>query len=163
MKKYLTHPSRVDHLAIAVIDLEEAVQTYVNTLGFELIDRKEAAAGDFGMRSVELCCGGFTVVLIQGVGEESQVSRFVKHYGAGVQHVAIEVEDLNGVVEELTDSGVEFSTGIIVGDSLKQIFTVRDKNSGVMFELIERMDADSVFEKNNVAELFDQLQNSGHF
>ena len=128
MKKYLDHNTRIDHIAIAVVDIDEALFLYEEILGFELLNRREVEGKFSGMKAAELCAGGFSIVLIQGTNPASQVSRFIAEYGPGVQHVAIDVDDIEGVSERLKSSGVEFSTDLINGDSLIQIFTKRDKN-----------------------------------
>jgi len=57
--------------------------------------------------------GPITVVLLQGTTPESQVSKYVEHYGPGVQHIAVAVEDLPTLAEELKAAGVEFDTNVI--------------------------------------------------
>jgi methylmalonyl-CoA/ethylmalonyl-CoA epimerase len=158
MKKYLDHNTRIDHIAIAVVDIDEALFLYEEILGFELLNRREVEGKFSGMKAAELCAGGFSIVLIQGTNPASQVSRFIAEYGPGVQHVAIDVDDIEGVSERLKSSGVEFSTDLINGDSLIQIFTKRDKNSGMMFELIKRIKSKEGFEAQNIQSLFEQLE-----
>jgi len=112
------------------------------------------------MKAAELCAGGFSIVLIQGTSPSSQVSRFIAEYGPGVQHVAIDVDDIERVSQKLKSSGVEFSTDLINGQNLIQIFTKRDKNSGMMFELIKRVKSKEGFEVQNIQSLFEQLEAS---
>lgn len=160
MKKYLGHNTRIDHIAIAVKDLDEALLLYEYILGFELVNRREVKGKISGMKSAELCAGGFSIVLIQGTDPESQVSRYVDKYGPGVQHVAIDVDDIEGVTKKLKASGLEFATDIIRGENLIQIFTQRDKNCGMMFELIKRVKSVEGFEADNIKNLFEQLEAS---
>ena len=58
---------------------------------------------------------------------------------------------------------MEFATNIINGKSLMQIFTKRNPNCGMMFEFIKKLNCDSEFEKNNIQELFQQLEASGAY
>ncbi|MEI5640048.1 MULTISPECIES: VOC family protein [unclassified Pseudoalteromonas] len=163
MKYILDHTSRIDHLAIAVIDLDKAIDFYCGILGFELLKRREIEGKFSGMLAAELCGNGFNVVLVQGTNEASQVSRFINEYGPGVQHVAIEVENLEETRYRLLDLGLAFSTDVIFGDQLKQIFTLRDKNSGTMFEFIEKKEQTSQFEKTSIQNLFEQLEHAGAY
>ncbi|WDE09218.1 VOC family protein [Thalassomonas viridans] len=158
MKKYLGHDARIDHVAIAVTDLQEALFLYRDILGFELLNQREIKGEFSGMISAELCAGGFSIVLVQGTEPKSQVSRFIEKYGPGVQHVAIATEDIENVTDKLKASGMEFSTDIIRGENLIQIFTKRDGNSGVMFELIKRTKSTEGFDANNIQSLFEQLE-----
>ena len=163
MNKYLGSNTRVDHVAIAVRDIDQAVFLYEDIFGFELLKRREIEGKFSGMKSAELNAGGFSVVLVQGTSPESQVSRYVEEYGPGVQHVAIEVDDIEKISETLKASGVEFSTNLIRGDGLIQIFTKREKNSGMMFEFINRSENTEGFQKNNIQQLFEQLEHSDNY
>lgn len=157
MKKFVGDKARVDHIAIAVKDLEAAIKRYQDVYGFELIQRREVSGQYSGMVSAELDAGGFKIVLIQGTDPESQVSRYVRNYGPGVQHIAVSVDDVAGLKDSMTDSGVDFATDVIRSDGLVQIFTRREENCGMMFEFIERRDHDG-FEQTNIQSLFEQLE-----
>ncbi len=158
MKKILGVNSRVDHVAIAVRDMEEAVTMYRDVLGFEVVQRREVTGASTGMISTELNAGGFSIVLIQGTDPLSQVTRYVNEYGPGVQHLAVEVDNVEQLSDRLRASGVKFATDVIRGTGLIQIFTKRDPNSGMMFEFIERVADDGQFEQASVQKLFDQLE-----
>jgi methylmalonyl-CoA/ethylmalonyl-CoA epimerase len=152
----------VDHLAIAVVDLEAAVALYTGRLGFVETERRSTAGVKTGMDSVVLEGGGLKIVLLKGTSEESQVTRYVREYGPGVQHVAFRVEGIEDVVADLKDRGFRFDTDVIVSPGLKQIFSQRDPVSGMMFELIERTGAEG-FSDANVQKLFETLEKKGSF
>ncbi len=152
----------IDHLAIAVIDLEKAIKLYVDIFGFTLQRKREIRGKFSGMISAELDAGSFSIVLVQGTSPDSQISRYIKEYGSGVQHVAIVVDDLDKVAGKIAAKGMQFATDIITGDGLRQIFTKRDENTGMMFEFIERKDV-SGFQKKNIQNLFNQLEQSNAF
>ncbi len=146
----------IDHVAIAVLDLEESIHFYEKALGFAVTERRKTEGKHSAMVSAVLKAGPITVVLLQGTTPESQVSRYVEHYGPGVQHIAIGVTNLPQLVEELKASGVAFDTTIIEGSGLRQIFTKRDPGSGMMYEIIERLGGD--FSDESVQNLFNQLE-----
>lgn len=148
---------RIDHIAIAVNDLNAAIFYYRNILGFELTEQRETKGNKSGMLSAVMSSSGFNIVLVQGTEPESQVSRYIDAYGMGVQHVAFEVDAIEVVIDELEKRGIVFATGIISSPGLKQIFSERDSSSGMMIELIERCDHNG-FEDKSVQELFDQLE-----
>ncbi len=158
-KKFSSCYGAIDHLAIAVKDLPSAITLYENVFGFKLREQREIKGKFSGMKSAELDAGGFSIVLIQGTEPESQVTRYIKEFGSGVQHVAIRVDNLETVAKALADSGVKFATDIIKGDGLTQIFTKREENTGMMFEFIERR-AVAGFEEKNIQTLFNQLEES---
>lgn len=158
MAKYSTV---IDHVAIAVRDLEESIVFYEKALGFQVTERRKTEGKHSAMVSAVMKAGTITVVLLQGTTPDSQVTRYVEHYGPGVQHLAIAVKDLPQLVDELRVSGVEFDTTIIEGGGLRQIFTKRDPGSGMMYEIIERLGGD--FSDESVQNLFNQLEDHDSF
>jgi methylmalonyl-CoA epimerase len=158
MKKYLGNNTRVDHVAIAVRDIDEALFLYQDIFGFELLKRREVAGAFSGMKSAELDAGGFSIVLVQGTDPTSQVSRYIDEYGPGVQHIGIQVDDVEALTNLLAESGVQFATSVIRGEGLIQVFTKREGNTGMMFEFIQRIRNADGFEKANIENLFAQLE-----
>ncbi|MBX3713996.1 MAG: VOC family protein [Lysobacter sp.] len=148
---------RIDHLAIAVQDLEEAILFYRDTLKLPLVERRETMGKYSGMRSAVMSAGNFQIVLIEGTSPESQVSRYVNEYGPGVQHVAFEVENIDETHRDLARNGLEFSTSVLDAPGLRQTFSKRDKVSGMMFELIERT-GETGFKEANINRLFEELE-----
>ena len=153
LSKYATS---VDHVAIAVQNLEESIKLYTDVMGFELKERRRTEGKHTAMISAVLKAGPVTVVLLQGTSPDSQVSRFVENFGPGVQHVALGVQNLPEMAEELKEAGMEFDTTVIQSPGLRQIFSKRDPGSGMMFEFIERMGGD--FSDQSVQQLFEQLE-----
>lgn len=152
----------VDHLAVAVDDLEAAVAFYRDQLGFTEMERRVTEGKKTGMVSAVMKAGELKVVLLKGTSEESQVSRYVQEYGPGVQHVAFAVEGIEHVVADLKERGLPFDTGVIESPGLKQAFSKRDPVSGMMFELIERTGEEG-FVDNNVKKLFEALEENDSF
>jgi 4-hydroxyphenylpyruvate dioxygenase-like putative hemolysin len=149
---------RIDHIAIAVVDLEQAIIFYTSILGFNLVRRLEIKGKRTGMLSAELEVNNIKFVLCQGTEPESQVSLLIQHHGPCVAHIALEVDDIHATVAELKKKGLSFDTSVIgTGTALEQAFSSRDKNSGVSFEFIKR-DNEKGFLQSNVQELFDQLE-----
>ena len=152
----------VDHLAIAVDDLEGAVHFYTSNLGFVEVERRRTEGKKTGMDSVVLKGGDLKIVLLKGTTPESQVTRYVEEYGPGVQHVAFRVQGLEEVFTDLKERGLSFDTGVIEAPGLKQAFSSRDPVSGMMFELIERTGEEG-FSDANVKKLFESLEQKDSF
>jgi len=151
----------VDHIAIAVNDLEQSIEFYSKVLGFQLHERRRTEGKTTAMVSAVMKAGPITVVLLQGSTPDSQVSKYVEHYGPGVQHIAVAVENLPEMAEELKGAGMEFDTNVISSPGLRQIFSARDPGSGMMYEFIERMGGD--FSDESVKSLFEQLEKKDAF
>jgi len=153
--------TEIDHIAIAVRDLEQSIAFFTNVLGFELRERRKTEGKQTAMISAVLKAGPVTFVLLEGTTPESQVSKFIEHYGPGVQHIALGVKDLPRAAADLRDAGLEFDTSVIESPGLRQIFTHRDGGSGLMVEFIERMGGD--FSDQSVQQLFEQLEQKSSF
>lgn len=147
----------IDHVAIAVHSLPDAIEHFRNSFGFEVIEEREVAGEFSGMETAVLTAGGVKFVLVQGTSPASNVSRFIEHYGPGVQHVAIRVDQAEAVLGDLRARGCDLLTDIIHADGLDQIFTRRDANSGMQVELISRSQNEG-FSDNNVRELFEAME-----
>jgi len=156
--KYATD---IDHVAIAVHDLEKSIAFFTSVLGFELKERRKTEGQKTAMVSAVLKAGPLTFVLLQGTSPESQVTKFIDHYGPGVQHIAVGVQDLPRAAEELKAAGLAFDTSVIESPGLRQIFTHRDEGSGLMIEFIERRGGD--FSDQSVQSLFEQLEKKDTF
>ena len=148
---------KIDHIAIAVRNLEDGIFFFTNVLGFNLIRRRRISGQRTGMISAEMEHNNIKFVLCQGTEPESQVSRLIENFGPGVAHIALAVDDVESAAHDLTHQGMEFDTTVINGSGLKQIFSTRDYNSGLSFEFIERQGEEGFLEEN-VQELFAQLE-----
>jgi methylmalonyl-CoA epimerase len=156
------HLVGIDHIAVAVTSLDAAERWFCDVLGFQCVERRVLEGKRSGMRSVVMKLGPVVLVLIQGTNPESQVSRFVQRYGQGVQHIALQVHDIEPLVVALRHRGLEFSTTLVEGPDLRQAFTRRNEDTGLMLELIERGQF-SGFSDENVQSLFAQLEASDDF
>jgi chorismate mutase-like protein len=152
----------IDHVAIAVRDLDAAIAHYGDVLGFTLQERRQISGRISGMDSAVMEAGGVKFVLVQGDSPESNVSRYIEAYGPGVQHVAIEVPDPQEAIDDLRARGADLLTGIIHGPGLDQIFTKREPNSGIQLEIIARAENDG-FDPANVQELFEAMERENVF
>jgi methylmalonyl-CoA/ethylmalonyl-CoA epimerase len=95
----------VHHVAFAVEDLDQAVETYSNLLGarIELRGRLE----EQGVEAAYLRIGTGRVELVSALGEDTPVGRFLAKRGPGMHHVAFEVDDVTSAAGELASSGAE--------------------------------------------------------
>jgi 4-hydroxyphenylpyruvate dioxygenase-like putative hemolysin len=142
----------IDHVAVAVSDLEQALRWYTDVLGFRLLERRATRGERTSMISAVVAAGGCVIVLVQGNEPESQVSRFVEKFGAGVQHVAFGVTDLTQAIARVESAGGAADTPVIEDVGIRQVFLRRDPGSGVRVELIERRGGD--FSDESVGQLF---------
>ena len=97
---------RVDHIAIAVRDLDAAVDRYVQGLGAEQIARKKGVENGEPVEVAYLRLGESVVTLISSDKPDGFVNRFIEKRGEGLHHLALETDDLDGTVANLERLGL---------------------------------------------------------
>jgi methylmalonyl-CoA/ethylmalonyl-CoA epimerase len=95
----------IHHLGVAVVDLDEALRTYERLFGAAVEHR--ATVGDQGVRAASLRVGEGRVELLEPLGEDTPVGRFLTNRGPGMHHVAYEVSDLRATLAELAEAGAD--------------------------------------------------------
>jgi methylmalonyl-CoA/ethylmalonyl-CoA epimerase len=125
----------IHHLGVAVEDLDAALETYERLFGAEVEHR--ATVNDQGVRAASLRIGAGRVELLEALGEETPVGRFLAKRGPGMHHVAYEVNDLGATLAELTSAGAELidepRTGLF---GLEVAFVHPDSVHGVLSEVV---------------------------
>ena len=149
---------RIDHAAIAVRDLDAAIETFTKRYGFRVMDRRPVTGSMSGMEVAAIEAGDITLVLVMGTDPQSNVTRYIEHYGPGVQHLALLVDGLPEVHADLKERHANLLTDIVNAPGLRQAFTRRDSNTGMQFEFLERSNINE-FEEDNIRQLYDAMDN----
>ena len=97
-------PSQIDHVGIAVADLDAAVERYRATLGLEPAHRERME--DQGVEEVLFEVGASFVQLLGALGPDTPVGRFLERRGEGVHHVGYRVDSVAEALEQLRAKGV---------------------------------------------------------
>jgi methylmalonyl-CoA epimerase len=95
----------IHHLGVAVDDLDTALETYGRLFGGELEHR--GTMEDQGVRAAVLRIGDGRVELLEPLGADTPVGRFLAKRGPGMHHVAYEVADLGAALAQLADAGAD--------------------------------------------------------
>jgi methylmalonyl-CoA epimerase len=95
----------VHHLGVAVEDLDAAIATYASVFGAALEHRDRVE--EQGVEAASLRVGTGRVELLQPLGEDTPVGRFLTKRGPGMHHVAFEVEDVAAELARLKADGVQ--------------------------------------------------------
>jgi methylmalonyl-CoA/ethylmalonyl-CoA epimerase len=94
----------IDHVGIAVPDLEAAVERYRSVLGVEPSHRERV--DEQGVEEVLFDVAGSAIQLLGALGADTPVGRFLARRGPGLHHVAYRVEDLSEELRRLRSDGV---------------------------------------------------------
>ena len=99
----LTH-AQLDHVGIVVHNIDAALATYCNLLGFRLLERTDAPA--HGVEIAFLDAGNGTIELLSPTGDDSGTARFLARRGEGPHHVCFAVDDIEKMLAELRARGI---------------------------------------------------------
>ena len=94
----------IDHVGIAVDDIDAALSVYRGSLGMTLVHRE--TINEQGVDAALLDVGDGHVELLQPLGAETTVGRFLSRRGPGLHHVAYRVGDIEGTLSRLRDAGM---------------------------------------------------------
>jgi methylmalonyl-CoA epimerase len=127
----------IDHVGLAVSDLERATSLYEGTFGMPVVHRETVESQ--GVEAVLLDVGDGHVELLCPLGPETVVGRFIAKRGEGLHHVAYRVADIDSTLEGLKRAGVELvdseaRTGI---RGSRVAFVHPKATGGALTELVE--------------------------
>ncbi len=97
--------SHIEHLGIAVKNLEEAIPYYENILGLPCYSIEEVA--DQKVRTAFFKVGDTKIELLEPTSEESAIAKFIEKRGEGVHHVAFAVDNVAHAIQEVEENGVQ--------------------------------------------------------
>lgn len=129
----------IDHVGIAVPDLDDALEFYANTFGLHAIH--EEINEEQGVREAMLAVGdsGSCIQLLAPLNEDSTIAKFIARNGQGIQQLAYRVSDIDAVSETLRARGVRLLYDAPKrGTSDSRVNFVHPKDAGgVLVELVE--------------------------
>lgn len=128
---------KIDHIAIAVKDLDEEIKKYRDILGLEfhgteVVEDQKVEAAFFSV-------GGVHIELTAPISEDSPVAKFLAKRGSGIHHISFEVENIEAQIKDFTEKNVrmidrEPKKG---AENAKIAFAHPKSFSGVLIELKE--------------------------
>ena len=127
----------IDHVGIAVPDLEEARRVFEGLLGMRVV--AEESVPEQRVRVLKLDAGGGDLELLQSTDPEGPVGKFVAKRGAAIHHVTVRVADLAATLAALAAAGVELidRTPRVGAGGVKIAFLHPRSTAGILIELCE--------------------------
>lgn len=95
---------KIEHVAIAVTDLDATLAHYRDVWGIEAAHRERVE--DQGVEEAMLPLGDSYLQLLGATGPDTTVGKFLANRGEGLHHIAYEVDDLEATLQELKEKGV---------------------------------------------------------
>ena len=128
---------KINHIAIAVKDLDQATKFYQNTLGLPLSSVEVVA--EQKTKVVFLKIGESNIELVQPAEPGSPLDKFLETRGPGIHHICLEVDDIEAEIKSLLDKGaVMIDQKPRLGAHHSKVAFIHPKSSnGILIELVE--------------------------
>jgi methylmalonyl-CoA/ethylmalonyl-CoA epimerase len=128
---------RIDHIGVAVEDVDAAIALYEDSFEMELAHRETVE--EQGVEAVLLDVGDGHVELLAPLGPETPVGKFMAENGPGLHHVAYAVDDIDAVLEQLAAAGLRLiDSEPRVGIRESRVAFLHPRSTGgVLTEIVE--------------------------
>ena len=133
-------PKRIDHIAIIVRDIEQALVFYRDTLGITPGEIKEVPGEQVRIAFLPLGGpGGSEIELIEPTTPDSSLAKYLEKRGEGLHHVCLEVESIDAALAEMQEKGAPvLDKQPRIAAEGRAIFLHPRGTNGVLLELLER-------------------------
>ena len=128
---------KIDHVGIAVKSLAEAIKVYENAMGLKVSGFDQV--DDQGVRLAMLNIGESRIELLEPMGPDSPIDKFITKRGEGIHHIAMHVENIEEALERLKAAGVRLidSAPRRGAHNTRVAFIHPSSTHGVLLELVE--------------------------
>jgi methylmalonyl-CoA/ethylmalonyl-CoA epimerase len=129
--------TRLDHIAIAVPDLEEAIRRFSSDLGLNLAGREDVEAAKTSTAFLPI--PGTKIELVHPLRGEGPIAKYLEQKGGGLHHLCFETDDIEGDVARLRELGYRFLTDAPTqGAHGRRVIFIHPKSAGgVLIELAQ--------------------------
>ena len=136
----MSRPKRIDHVAIIVRNIEQALLFYRDTLGITPSEIKEVPTEQVRIAFLPMGGpGGSGIELIEPTNPDSSLAKFLEKRGEGLHHICLEVEDIDLALTEMQQKGAPvLDKQPRIAAEGRAIFIHPRAANGVLVELVER-------------------------
>ena len=125
---------KIDHIAIAVNNIEEAAKIYQKALGVDTVEFETVESEGVKLAIIPLENG--RIELMQPMNDKSPIKKFLDQKGQGLHHMALQTNNIEGEVERMEGCGIQFLGKIRPGSEGTKVIFIHPKSlSGVLAEL----------------------------
>ena len=125
---------KIDHIAIAVNDVEASAKIYQDALGVSEIEFETVESEGVKIAIIPMENG--RIELMQPTNDDSPIKKFLDKKGPGLHHMALETDNIEGEVERMEGCGVQFLGKIRPGSAGTKVTFIHPKSlNGVLAEL----------------------------
>jgi len=125
---------KIDHIAIAVNDVEASAKVYQKALGIDEIEFETVESE--GVKVAIITMENGRIELMQPTKDDSPIKKFLDKKGPGLHHMALETDNIEGEVERMEGCGVQFLGKVRPGSAGTKVTFIHPKSlEGVLTEL----------------------------
>ena len=124
---------KINHVGIAVKSVDEAVKFFEDNFGAELINKVELEFMQQISALVQI--GESQFELMEGMGEDSVISKYIEKKGEGIHHISLFVDNIDKACDELEEKGLRIINKI---PAMKMAFVHPKSVFGILVELAEK-------------------------
>ncbi|MGY5143587.1 MAG: methylmalonyl-CoA epimerase [Candidatus Nitrosopumilus sp. bin_32a] len=125
---------KIDHIAIAVNDVEESAKIYQQALGVDNVEFETVESE--GVKVAILHLENARIELMQPTNDSSPIKKFLDKKGQGLHHMALDTDNIEGEVERMDGCGIQFLGDIRPGSAGTKVTFIHPKSlQGVLTEL----------------------------
>ena len=125
---------KIDHIAIAVNDVEESAKIYQQALGVNEIEFETVESE--GVKVAIIALENGRIELMQPTNDSSPIKKFLDKKGPGLHHMALDTSNIEGEVERMEGCGIQFLGKIRPGSAGTKVTFIHPKSlNGVLAEL----------------------------
>jgi len=125
---------KIDHIAIAVNDVEESAKIYQQALGVDNVEFETVESE--GVKVAILHLENARVELMQPTNDSSPIKKFLDKKGQGLHHLALDTDNIEGEVKRMEGCGIQFLGNIRPGSAGTKVTFIHPKSlHGVLTEL----------------------------
>ena len=125
---------KIDHIAIAVNDVEVSAKVYQKALGIDEIEFETVESEGVKVAIIPMENG--RIELMQPTKDDSQIKKFLDKKGQGLHHMALETDDIDSEVERMEGCGIQFLGKVRPGSAGTKVTFIHPKSlEGVLAEL----------------------------
>ena len=125
---------KIDHIAIAVNDVEASAKVYQKALGIDEIEFETVESEGVKVAIIPMENG--RIELIRPTKDDSPIKKFLDKKGPGLHHMALETDNIEGEVERMEGCGVQFLGKVRPGSAGTKVTFIHPKSlEGVLAEL----------------------------
>ena len=125
---------KIDHIAIAVNDVEESAKVYQQALGVDEIEFETVESE--GVKVAIIALENGRIELMQPTNDSSPIKKFLDKKGPGLHHMALDTSNIEGEVERMEGCGIQFLGKIRPGSAGTKVTFIHPKSlNGVLAEL----------------------------